>query len=573
MTFLKKYVTQVLLILAITNIIMFVYVYQNYQKKDYLVQHTHEVIDSFKDLLSALKDAETGQRGYLLTNRVWYLEPYYSGIKGTEEHLKKIKLLVTGNNGQQISFKKVENLIQQKLSELEQTIETSKYNKQESIRILNRDHGKKIMDEIRNYIEEHISVEKKLLAKRKKSFEVHNDIIISLFIIEFIFIFCLLIVINITMKKTQSLIRELDESLNIIDKHIIYSNTDAKGIITKTSSAFEQLSGYKKDELIGKEHNVVRHPDNTKDFFKKIWKTIKSGNSWQGIIKNKSKDGSTYYVMSTIDPQYDNEGNISGYISLRQDITQQKEQEAQLLKQSKMAQMGEMISMIAHQWRQPLGAIASTSIDLSTKIELETFDLEEAKGREECQTYFSDKLKNIDGFVQNLTTTIDDFRNFYNPNKEADISLIYETINKALDIIKTSLASDNIEIVEKYICYEKAKIYSNEIMQVILNIIKNAQDNFKEKMIKNPRISITCEDGEDGEDEVVVQICDNGGGIPENILPNIFDPYFSTKDEKNGTGLGLYMSKIIVEEHHNGSLLVKNCDDGVCFTIVLNKEM
>jgi len=227
--------------------------------------------------------------------------------------------------------------------------------------------------------------------------------------------------------------------------------------------------------------------------------------------------------------------------------------------------------MIAHQWRQPLGAIGSTSIDLTMQIELETFDLEEAKGREECQTYFSDGLNDIDGFVQNLTTTIDDFRNFYKPNKEADIALVYETIKKALNIIKVSLASDNIEIVEKYICYEKAKIYKNEIMQVILNIMKNAQDNFKEKMIKNPRISITCKDAEDGEDKVVVEICDNGGGISEDILPNIFDPYFSTKDEKNGTGLGLYMSKTIVEDHHNGKLSVENRDDGVCFKIELGE--
>ena len=282
--------------------------------------------------------------------------------------------------------------------------------------------------------------------------------------------------------------------------------------------------------------------------------------------------GAVDYLTKPIDPEQFT-SRILLYTRLVKSIKENREKDQKIQEQSKMAQMGEMISMIAHQWRQPLGAIASTSIDLNTKIELETFDLEEAKGREECQTYFSDRLKDIDGFVKNLTTTIDDFRNFYSPNKEADIALVYEIINKALNIIRDSLASDNIEIVEKYICYEKAKIYSNEIMQVILNIIKNAQDNFKEKMIKNPRISITCEDGEDGEDEVVVQICDNGGGIPENILPNIFDPYFSTKDEKNGTGLGLYMSKIIIEDHHKGSLLVKNCDDGVCFTIVLDKVM
>ena len=109
-------------------------------------------------------------------------------------------------------------------------------------------------------------------------------------------------------------------------------------------------------------------------------------------------------------------------------------------------------------------------------------------------------------------------------------------------------------------------------MQVVLNILKNAQDNFEEKAlegnashkIENPKITITIQDNS-------LSICDNGGGIPEDIIDVIFDPYFSTKDEKNGTGLGLYMSKMIVEEHHNGKLSVENRDGGVCFTVEIGK--
>ena len=104
--------------------------------------------------------------------------------------------------------------------------------------------------------------------------------------------------------------------------------------------------------------------------------------------------------------------------------------------------------------------------------------------------------------------------------------------------------------------------YDNELIQVILNILKNSQDNFKERKVENPKIIITI-------DENILSICDNGGGISEDIIGEIFDPYFSTKDEKNGTGLGLYMSKIIVEEHHNAKLDVVNVDDGVCFSITM----
>ena len=111
----------------------------------------------------------------------------------------------------------------------------------------------------------------------------------------------------------------------------------------------------------------------------------------------------------------------------------------------------------------------------------------------------------------------------------------------------------------------KSKIYSNEIMQVILNILKNSQDNFKEQATKDPKITITCECPLS--DTYFLKIFDNGGGIPEDIINKIFDPYFSTKSEKNGTGLGLYMSKTIIEEHHDGKLSVENTDDGVCFII------
>ena len=107
-------------------------------------------------------------------------------------------------------------------------------------------------------------------------------------------------------------------------------------------------------------------------------------------------------------------------------------------------------------------------------------------------------------------------------------------------------------------------------MQVVLNILKNSQDNFKEKNIKDPKIIISCNCSVS--DKISIMLCDNGGGVSEDVIENIFDPYFSTKSEKNGTGLGLYMSKIIVEDHHNGSLKVKNMDGGVCFTIEIDKE-
>ncbi|MEA1919083.1 MAG: ATP-binding protein [Campylobacterota bacterium] len=246
------------------------------------------------------------------------------------------------------------------------------------------------------------------------------------------------------------------------------------------------------------------------------------------------------------------------------EIEKNRLNDQKLLQHSRMAQMGEMISMIAHQWRQPLSAISSTTVNLQLKLELENFDLHTEEGVDACHEYFLQRLENIETYVQNLTHTIDDFRNFYKPNKQAITISLEEVISKSLNVIQASLENDTIKIIQEYDSHMKYELYDSELMQVILNILKNAQDNFKEKSTQNAYIKITTHDK-------CISICDNGGGISPAIVENIFDPYFSTKDEKNGTGLGLYMSKIIIEEHHKGSLHVSNSDDGVCFSIELGE--
>ena len=347
---------------------------------------------------------------------------------------------------------------------------------------------------------------------------------------------------------------------------------NSKTNILKCSDQVYEILDINKDE-----HSISK----LNDFFN----VLRASNSqkvidtYQEHIKNHEPykvthkietDSGTKYIEKRCETTFDDNGDPLVSNGTIQDITEEIQRNHILIQQSRMAQMGEMIAMIAHQWRQPLGAIASTSIDLNMQMELETFDLKQEKGIEECQTYFRDGLKDIDSFVQNLTTTIDDFRNFYKPNKSSDLVSLCEPLEKALNIINGSLISDGIEVTESHNnCKQNnssVKIYISEMVQVILNILKNAQDNFKEKKIKDPKIVITCKYIDS---KVTLEICDNGGGIPEDVIPNIFDPYFSTKDEKNGTGLGLYMSKTIVDEHHNGNLLVNNRDNGVCFTIEL----
>jgi len=257
---------------------------------------------------------------------------------------------------------------------------------------------------------------------------------------------------------------------------------------------------------------------------------------------------------------------------IKEELQKNKEKDKQVLQHTRLAQMGEMISMIAHQWRQPLGAIASTAIDMKLQIELETFNLNSEEEQKLCHAYFTNRLNSIDSYIKGLTSTIDDFRNFYKPNKESSISSISIPLKTALKIIKQNIQLNNISISENYNSIKEIEMFPNELVQVFLNILKNAQDNLIDKKIKDAYMSIFTKDIENG---ILIEICDNGGGVDNDIIDKIFDPYFSTKDEKNGTGLGLYMSKMIIDEHHKAKLRVSNynslegCSVGACFSIEL----
>lgn len=240
------------------------------------------------------------------------------------------------------------------------------------------------------------------------------------------------------------------------------------------------------------------------------------------------------------------------------------ENEIKLMIKARQAQMGELLSMIAHQWRQPIGAISSTSMDLRVKLELK--ELDDKQEREEFKKYINTSLLKIEQFSQSLSTTIDDFRNFYKPNKSKVSVEITKPINTALEIVRAGFKDKNIEIIELFETQNLVNIFETELMQVILNILKNAQDNFQERKTVNPQIYVYTRKTDNG---TIIEICDNGGGIPENIINDIFKPYFSTKDEINGTGLGLYMSKTIVENHHKGKLYVQNKGNNTCFFIEL----
>ena len=246
-------------------------------------------------------------------------------------------------------------------------------------------------------------------------------------------------------------------------------------------------------------------------------------------------------------------------------IEELRQKDEVLLQKQRMAAMGEMLSMIAHQWRQPLGAINFALMGIEVKLASGHFNLETKDGREKFLSYLEKKHQSINEYVQHLSTTTDDFRNFFNPNKSKELVPLTTPIENALSIVQMHMEKHGIEIVKDYQTETELRLYGNEVMQVILTLLKNAEDNFLINNIRDPKITIKTQKVNNN---LMISIGDNGGGIPKDVVDKIFQPYYSTKNEKHGTGLGLYMSRIIIEEHHNGNLDMENKDAGVSFKII-----
>ena len=235
-----------------------------------------------------------------------------------------------------------------------------------------------------------------------------------------------------------------------------------------------------------------------------------------------------------------------------------KKNEIALFEQEKLASMGEMIGNIAHQWRQPLSIISTAASGLLLKKEYGI--LEDA--------FMEKTLNEIENNAQYLSKTIDTFRNFLKEKKELREVILQERIKQALGIVEATLRNNYIELHHNLDEVEPIKInlVVGELSQVLLNIINNAKDAIKENHIEEPWIKVHLSKNESN---ILLSIEDNGGGIPKKILPKIFEPYFTTKHESQGTGLGLHMSYLIISESLKGRLYVENTSNGAKFIIEL----
>lgn len=244
-------------------------------------------------------------------------------------------------------------------------------------------------------------------------------------------------------------------------------------------------------------------------------------------------------------------------IRIQDELSKSKRQEALLIHQSRSAAMGEMIGAIAHQWRQPLNALGLVQQNLKLRFQMGKLDEE----------FMASNMEKSERLIQKMSTTIDDFRNFFKPNKNVELFNIHNVIQSTVELLDAQLRNHSIKVC--FNCADDINIVglSGEFSQVILNLISNSKDILIEKKTPNPIITINVSRYQTNQIEIVAK--DNAGGIPEAIFDKIFDPYFTTKDEGKGTGIGLYMSKIIIENNMGGSLTVFNDDEGANFVIQL----
>lgn len=243
-------------------------------------------------------------------------------------------------------------------------------------------------------------------------------------------------------------------------------------------------------------------------------------------------------------------------LKIKEEVSQRREQERLLIHQSRLAAMGEMIGAIAHQWRQPLNALGL--VYQNTFMLYKTHKLDD-----ELMTRNTEKAERL---INKMSSTIDDFRNFFKPNKHAEDFSVNQMIHSIMDLLEAVLKNHNITTVLD--CEEASiKGLQGELSQVVLNLLNNAKDALIEKRIPNPEIKVEVK--RKPNNILLISVSDNAGGIPDEIMDKIYDPYFTTKEAGKGTGIGLYMSKIIVESNMQGKLQAKNNGKGATFTVTI----
>ncbi|WP_367949321.1 PAS domain-containing protein [Bacillus sp. FJAT-29790] len=357
---------------------------------------------------------------------------------------------------------------------------------------------------------------------------------------------------DITALKTieehlKETLKEVSDIKFALDQSSIVAFTDAKGIITNVNDKFCEISKYSREELIGQNHSLLNSQFHSKEFFNQLWKTIHGGEVWKGEIRNKAKDGTHYWVDTTIVPFLNEDGKPYQYLAIRNDITERKKTEKILHRQDKLATIGQLSAGVAHEIRNPL-----TSMRGYTEF------LQMDETNEERQEFFEIILDEIDR-VNNI---VEDFMMLAKPKAiELENKNIIPILKSVLSLFEFEAKKKNIIIhfefndeIIQIDCDE------NRLKQVFINFIKNGFDAMPDGGDMTIRVTVQ-------NDQVRISIQDTGIGIPPEKLKNIGEPFYTTK--KKGNGLGLMVSFQIIESHNGKVTIESEVNKGTIFMIDL----
>ncbi|MGB5917524.1 sensor histidine kinase [Arcobacter sp.] len=403
-----------------------------------------------------------------------------------------------------------------------------------------------LINKLKRIQKKNLQESEKNLSELKNDIKINNIYIVLAVLIIGIFGFILnLTVILKIIKQIESVERGLQKFFKYLTNptaykeqlHIDIKSKDELGLMAEAINTKVKLI----KENLQDDYRLIQEATLTLDY-------LKEGKFGKRLEK-QAKSNELNVLKNVMNEMI---GNLENKIL--EEINHRTNQEKLMIQQSKLAAMGEMIGNIAHQWRQPLGEINAVLMEIETIIRYGKLE----------EVHLLKSIETCNEIAEHMSTTISDFQNFFKPSKQKDKFSVLEVCKKAIAIINASLKNNNIELSFDIQEDNTIEGYSNEFSHAILNIISNAKDALITRKTKNPKIILSIKVGKEF---TVIKIEDNAGGIKLKDINLVFEPYFTTKGEKRGTGIGLYMTKVIIEDNMHGFVDVKNTKRGALFRI------
>ena len=349
---------------------------------------------------------------------------------------------------------------------------------------------------------------------------------------------------RLSVERERESVKRLEDTKYALDQAAIVATTDTSGRITYANDKFCEISKYTRQELLGRTHRIINSGLHPPEFFAHMWRTISAGAVWRGEIRNRAKDGSLYWVDTTIVPFLDQRGATCQYMAIRYDITERKKSEAALREQTSLAQLGKMAAVVAHEVRNPLAAMRGA--------------LQVVAGRLPPESQERGVLGDVVGRIDVLSNIVHDLLLFARPRRPVLTTVPLATlVGETFDLLHNDPQFAGIT-AQIDLAHAGCRADAEQLRLVLFNLFVNSA----QAMQGQGRIRVSSAHTPNG---VQVHIADDGPGLTEEVRERLFEPFFTTKHK--GTGLGLVTARRILEAHE-GKLEFLNPAEGGTLAVV-----